>query len=70
MCMIFSVLLMIQFNFIRLMFVCLMAMSSSVQASDLTKEKRWADQVVEAILDGDEDILLKTVAGWLNKIVR
>lgn len=30
----------------------------NVQASDLAKEQRWADQVVDAILDGD--------AEWLN----
>jgi pimeloyl-ACP methyl ester carboxylesterase len=32
--------------------------SSTIYASDLAKEKRWADQVVDAILDGD--------AVWLN----
>ena len=32
--------------------------SSGLLASDLAKEKRWADQVVDAILDGD--------AVWLN----
>mgnify|MGYP003965129019 CR=1 FL=1 len=32
--------------------------TSSVQASDLAKEKRWAEQTVDSILDG-EDIWLK-----------
>ena len=36
----------------------LLAFSSGIQASDLAKEKRWADQVVDAILDGE--------AIWLN----
>lgn len=40
-----------------LLFV-LLALSFAVNASDLAKEKRWADQVVDAILDGD--------AVWLN----
>jgi pimeloyl-ACP methyl ester carboxylesterase len=35
-----------------------LAFSTSLQASDLAKEKRWADQVVDAILDGE--------AIWLN----
>ncbi len=43
---------------LKLLFVALVTLSFSVQASDLTKEKRWADQVVEAILDGEEV--------WLN----
>lgn len=30
-----------------------LAFSTGLQASDLAKEKRWADQVVDAILDGD-----------------
>ncbi|MBE9563665.1 MAG: alpha/beta fold hydrolase [Proteobacteria bacterium] len=44
--------------FIRLLFISLLAMSLSVEASDLAKEKRWADQVVDSILDGE--------AVWLN----
>ena len=36
----------------------ILAFSTSIQASDLAKEKRWADQVVDAILDGE--------AVWLN----
>ena len=39
-------------------FVSLLLLSIGVSASDLDKEKRWADQVVETILDGD--------AVWLN----
>ena len=42
----------------RLIFVVLLALSFSANASDLAKEKRWADQVVDAIIDGD--------AVWLN----
>lgn len=42
----------------RLFFASLLFLSFSVGASDLDKEKRWAGQVVEAILDGD--------AIWLN----
>ena len=42
----------------RLLFVSLLFLSFSADASDLNKEKRWADQVVDAILDGD--------AVWLN----
>ena len=42
----------------RILFVTLLALSFSLQASDLAKEKRWADQVVDAILDGE--------AVWLN----
>ena len=42
----------------RIIFITIIVFSFSVQASDLAKEKRWADQVVEAILDGE--------AVWLN----
>jgi len=42
----------------RLLFITLLAVSFSLQASDLAKEKRWADQVVDAIIDGE--------AIWLN----
>ena len=38
--------------------VMIFAFSTSIQASDLAKEKRWANQVVDAILDGE--------AVWLN----
>lgn len=44
--------------YLKLIFVSLLLFSSGLQASDLAKEKRWADQVVDAILDGD--------AVWLN----
>lgn len=44
--------------FLRLFSVFLLALPLSVSASDLAKEKRWADQVVDAILDGE--------AVWLN----
>ncbi len=43
---------------IRLSLVTILALSFNSYASDLAKEKRWADQVVEAILDGE--------AVWLN----
>jgi len=36
----------------------MLAFSTGIQASDLAKEKRWADQVVDAIIDGE--------AVWLN----
>lgn len=44
--------------FFRLSCAALLALSFNVSASDLAKEKRWADQVVDAILDGE--------AVWLN----
>ena len=43
---------------IRLLPVALVVLSFNIYASDLAKEKRWADQVVDAILDGE--------AVWLN----
>ncbi|MGD8934076.1 MAG: alpha/beta fold hydrolase [Gammaproteobacteria bacterium] len=42
----------------NILILMILAFSASVQASDLAKEKRWADQVVDAILDGE--------AIWLN----
>lgn len=45
-------------TFIRLFIAGFMVFQVSAHASDLAKEKRWADQVVDAILDGD--------AVWLN----
>jgi len=42
----------------RLLLVTLLALAFNLHASDLAKEKRWADQVVDAILDGE--------AIWLN----
>ena len=44
--------------FIRSILITLLILSVNIQASDLAKEKRWADQVVDAIIDGD--------AVWLN----
>jgi len=44
--------------FVRLLFIIVFAFSYNVYASDLEKEKRWAEQVVDAILDGE--------AVWLN----
>lgn len=43
---------------LRLFLITLVAFSGNAQASDLAKEKRWADQIVDAILDGE--------AVWLN----
>jgi pimeloyl-ACP methyl ester carboxylesterase len=43
---------------IRQFLITLLVFSVNAQASDLAKEKRWADQVVDAILDGE--------AVWLN----
>jgi pimeloyl-ACP methyl ester carboxylesterase len=43
---------------IRLLVISLSLISFSSYASDLEKEKRWADQVVDAIIDGE--------AVWLN----
>lgn len=45
-------------TFLRSVFFTLLALSFNTHASDLAKEKRWADQVVDAIIDGD--------AVWLN----
>ena len=45
-------------TFIQLLIIGFMILQSSACASDLAKEKSWAEQVVEAILDGD--------AVWLN----
>jgi len=42
----------------QLLLVVLLVVSFNAHASDLAKEKRWADQVVDAILDGE--------AIWLN----
>ncbi len=42
----------------QVFFVILLTLSFNASASDLAKEKRWADQVVDAILDGE--------AVWLN----
>ena len=44
--------------YLRLIFISLLMFSFHATASDLAKEKRWANQVVDAILDGD--------AVWLN----
>ena len=41
-----------------LLIMIALTVATAIEASDLAKEKRWADQVVDAILDGD--------AVWLN----
>ena len=43
---------------IRFLITLLAVLAFTAHASDLAKEKRWADQVVDAILDGD--------AVWIN----
>lgn len=40
-------------KYFQLLFVCIPLLALNVYASDLAKEKRWADQVVDAIIDGD-----------------
>jgi pimeloyl-ACP methyl ester carboxylesterase len=45
-------------SFVRVLVIGLSLLSFSLYASDLEKEKRWADQVVDAIIDGE--------AVWLN----
>lgn len=37
----------------KLIFIVAMVFSINTAASDLAKEKRWADQVVDSIMDGD-----------------
>lgn len=44
--------------FLRLLVISLVLLSTNSFASDLAKEKRWADQIVDAIMDGE--------AVWLN----
>ena len=43
---------------LRLLAILLLSLTFNLHASDLAKEKRWAGQVVEAIMDGE--------AVWLN----
>ena len=45
-------------KFNNILLLIILSIATTVQASDLAKEKRWADQVVDAILDGE--------AIWLN----
>ena len=40
--------------YIRMVFILSLALAFNAAASDLSKEKRWADQVVDSIIDGDE----------------
>ena len=46
----------------RLLAILLFTLSCTLHASDLAKEKRWADQVVDAIMDGE------AVANWLEEL--
>jgi pimeloyl-ACP methyl ester carboxylesterase len=43
---------------LRFFIITLLSFTFNAHASDLAKEKRWADQVVDSIMDGD--------AEWLN----
>jgi pimeloyl-ACP methyl ester carboxylesterase len=43
---------------LRLLVISLLSITFNSHASDLAREKRWADQVVDSIMDGD--------AVWLN----
>lgn len=43
---------------LKFMFIVLLLISSGLQASDIAKEKRWANQVVDAIVEGE--------VVWLN----
>lgn len=43
--------------FRTILITSMMFFSSYAVASDLAKEKRWADQVIDAILDGDAEML-------------
>lgn len=45
-------------NYLKCLLLCFSIIGTNVYASDLAKEKRWADQVIDAILDGE--------AVWLN----
>jgi predicted esterase len=40
-------------KFIRLVLITLLSLSFNSHASDLAKEKRWSDQVVDTIIDGE-----------------
>ena len=40
-------------SFSRTLAIALLAASLNLQASDLAKEKRWADQIVDALIDGE-----------------
>jgi len=44
----------------RLLAISLFTLSCTLHASDLAKEKRWAEQVVDAIMDGE--------AVWLEEL--
>ncbi len=39
--------------FLSLILTACVSWAGTVQASDLEKEKRWADQVVDSLLDGE-----------------
>lgn len=52
---------------IRTCVVCLLlGFSAAMPASDLAKEKRWADQVIEALLDGEAITLNDGKTGFLG----
>ena len=51
-------------GFLSIVFVCLVS-AAAVNASDLEKEQRWADQVVESLLDGEAVFLNDGRANFL-----
>jgi pimeloyl-ACP methyl ester carboxylesterase len=53
-------------NHCRMVFTIILLLTSSIaQSSDLAKEKRWADQVVDAIFDGEPVTLKDGELGFL-----
>ena len=53
-------------NHCRIVFTIILLLTSSIaQTSDLAKEKRWADQVVDAIFDGEPVTLKNGELGFL-----
>ena len=43
-----------------------LAITTAAQASDLAREQRLAEQIVDAILGGNEDRLIEVIADWLD----
>ncbi|MEJ2076288.1 MAG: DUF3530 family protein, partial [Reinekea sp.] len=44
-------------RYLIILFLMLFATVQAVVASDLNKEKRWADQIVDALIDGEPEWL-------------
>jgi len=57
-------------TFPKILTVLLMFVAVAAQASDLAKEKRWADQVIEAIIDGDAVLLNDGSSNFLGIYTR